>query len=81
MFSRYWTEIIVIGILPLLTLICLNYGIYLKIIKSAKFRKLNDGFNMRFSSKKHQLAAKATKKGRAKSISQQDISEDWTDNE
>ena len=80
MFSRYWTEIIVIGILPLLTLICLNYGIYLKIRKSAKFRKLNDGFIMRFSSKK-QLAPKNTKKGSAKSISQQDISEEWTDNE
>ena len=48
MFSRYWTEIIVIGILPLLALICLNYGIYLKIRKSAKFRKLNDGFVVRF---------------------------------
>ena len=80
MFSRYWTEIIVIGILPLLTLICLNYGIYLKIRKSAKFRKLNDGFIMRFSSKK-QLAPKNTKKGSAKSISQQDISEEWSDNE
>lgn len=52
MFSRYWTEIIVIGILPLLALICLNYGIYLKIRKSARFRKLNDGFKMRFNSTK-----------------------------
>lgn len=52
MFSRYWTEIIVIGILPLLALICLNYGIYLKIRKSARFRKLNDGFVMRFNNKK-----------------------------
>ena len=50
MFSRYWTEIIVIGILPLLALICLNYGIYLKIRKSVRFRKLNDGFAMRFTS-------------------------------
>ena len=79
MFSRYWTEIIVIGILPLLTLICLNYGIYLKIRKSAKFRKLNDGFIMRFSSKR-QLAPKNAKKN-VTSLSQQDISEDWTDNE
>ena len=38
MFSRYWTEIIVNGILPLLALIGLNYGIYLKIRKSARFR-------------------------------------------
>ena len=51
MFSRYWTEIIVIGILPLLALICLNYGIYLKIRKSARFRKLHDGFVMRFNSR------------------------------
>ena len=49
MFSRYWNEIVVIGILPLLALITLNYGIYLKIRKSAKFRKLNDGFAMRFA--------------------------------
>ena len=49
MFSRYWTEIIVIGILPLLALISLNYGIYLKIRKSARFRKLNDGFTVRFT--------------------------------
>ena len=48
MFSRYWTEIIVIGILPLVALIGLNYGIYLKIRKSARFRKLNDGFVVRF---------------------------------
>ena len=53
MFSRYWTEIIVNGILPLLALIGLNYGIYLKIRKSARFRKLNDGgFVMRFTTKR-----------------------------
>ena len=52
MFSRYWNEIVVIGILPLLALITLNYGIYLKIRKSAKFRKLNDGFAMRFAVKR-----------------------------
>lgn len=32
----------VIGILPLLALIMLNYGIYVKIRKSTKFRKLHD---------------------------------------
>ncbi len=31
MFSRYWTELIVIGILPLCALVLLNYGIYVKI--------------------------------------------------
>ena len=41
-FSRYWTEIVVIGILPILALIMLNYGIYVKIRKSTKFRKLHD---------------------------------------
>ena len=41
-FSRYWTEIIVIGILPLVALILLNYGIYSKIRKSTKFRKLHN---------------------------------------
>ena len=30
-FSRYWTETIVIGLLPLLALILLNYGIYVKV--------------------------------------------------
>ena len=79
MFSRYWTEIIVIGILPLLTLICLNYGIYLKIRKSAKFRKLNDGFIMRFSSKRKVPQKNSKKNGT--SLSQQDISEDWSDND
>ena len=39
---RYWTEIVVTGLLPLLALICLNYGIYAKIRKSAKFRRLHD---------------------------------------
>ena len=53
MFSRYWTEIIVNGILPLLALIGLNYGIYLKIRKSARFRKLNSGgFVLRFRTKR-----------------------------
>lgn len=41
-FSRYWNEIVVMGILPLLGLILLNYGIYTKIRKSNKFRKLHD---------------------------------------
>ena len=57
MFSRYWTEIIVNGILPLLALIGLNYGIYLKIRKSARFRKLNgtSGFVMRFKAKRQSM--------------------------
>jgi hypothetical protein len=33
---------VVTGILPLLALVCLNYGIYSKIRKSAKFRRLHD---------------------------------------
>lgn len=41
-FSRYWTEIIVSGLLPLLALIVLNHRIYVKIRKSAIFRRLND---------------------------------------
>ena len=80
MFSRYWTEIIAIGILPLLTLVCLNYGIYLKIRKSAKFRKLNDGkFIMRFSSKR-QIDRKISTNNTT-SLNHQDMSEDWTDHE
>ena len=42
MFSRYWTEIIVIGVLPLIALVALNYGIYVKIRKSVKFRNTNE---------------------------------------
>ena len=60
MFSRYWTEIIVIGIFPLLTLISLNFGIYLKIRKSARFRKLNTGFVLRFSKRKKSNAANSS---------------------
>nr|XP_040569928.1 FMRFamide receptor-like [Lepeophtheirus salmonis] len=37
-FSK-WQEIVLTGILPLLALIILNYGIYAKIRKSTKFRK------------------------------------------
>ena len=62
MFSRYWTEIIVIGIFPLLTLISLNFGIYLKIRKSARFRKLNTGFVLRFSKKRKKSNAAENKK-------------------
>ena len=40
--SRYWTEIVVTGFLPLFALIGLNYGIYTKIRKSAKFRRLHE---------------------------------------
>ena len=32
-FSRYWTDLICIGIFPLFALILLNYGIYTKIRK------------------------------------------------
>ena len=42
MFSRYWTEIFVTGVLPLLALVFLNYGIYSEIRNSAKFRQNND---------------------------------------
>lgn len=42
MFSRYWTEIFVTGVLPLLALVFLNYGIYTEIRNSAKFRQNND---------------------------------------
>ena len=36
-FSRYWTETIVIGLLPLLALILLNYGIYVKVCQFISF--------------------------------------------
>lgn len=42
MFSRYWTEIFVTGVLPLLALVFLNYGIYTEIRNSAKFRQNHD---------------------------------------
>ncbi|QQP49426.1 Uncharacterized protein FKW44_010101 [Caligus rogercresseyi] len=41
-FSK-WQEIVLTGILPLLALIILNYGIYTKIRKSTKFRKKTSG--------------------------------------
>ncbi len=39
MFSRYWTEIFVTGFLPLVALVYLNYGIYVEIRNSKKFRQ------------------------------------------
>jgi hypothetical protein len=39
MFSRYWTEIFVTGVLPLVALVYLNYGIYVEIRNSKKFRQ------------------------------------------
>merc|ERR1719295_1912563 len=42
MFSRYWTDLIATGLLPLIALVALNYGIYVKIRKSVKFRENND---------------------------------------
>jgi len=45
MFSRYWTEILVTGVLPLLALVFLNYGIYTEIRNSAKFRQSHDGYS------------------------------------
>ena len=40
--SRYWTDLIATGLLPLIALVALNYGIYVKIRKSVKFRENND---------------------------------------
>ncbi|TRY73942.1 hypothetical protein TCAL_11824 [Tigriopus californicus] len=60
-FSRYWNEIVVMGILPLLGLILLNYGIYTKIRKSNKFRKLHDKSHCSLnSSNRRQLESHAT---------------------
>jgi hypothetical protein len=42
MFSRYWTEIFVTGVLPLVALVFLNHGIYSEIRNSAKFRQKHD---------------------------------------
>lgn len=42
LFSRYWIDLGLIGIFPVVSLILLNYGIYTKIRKSTRFRKLHD---------------------------------------
>ena len=40
--SRYWNDIIVTGVFPILGLTCLNLSIYRKIRNSNKFRQLHD---------------------------------------
>ena len=79
MFSRYWTEIIVNGILPLLALIGLNYGIYLKIRKSARFRKLNDGgFVMRFTTNRKRSNSEENNTVQQVQVTNQTCDHDWS---
>ena len=60
MFSRYWTEIIVTGALPLIALVFLNYGIYSEIRNSAKFRQDHKNIPSRQSQKSSRVRIHST---------------------